>query len=103
MTYSCADFVADTTELLKKAGYTLHERIDEDGDTVYWFCWSDGKVDIESGDDCYDELHCTFSAIHHWFANTRILTCEDESLLERGQWALEDADYAAAMRETGSA
>ena len=101
MSYDCPDFVDDATDLLADAGYTFHNResTEEDqglciGDTVHWFAWTDGKMDIECGEDCGDALVATIQALRHWMQNTRILSVEEESLLD----APEIADVLSEAR-----
>ena len=87
MSYDCPDFVDDATGLLAEAGYTFHERTeDNDGQgdaTVHWFAWTDGNMDVEVGEDCPDPLVATMTALRHWMQNTRILSCEEEKALDR--------------------
>lgn len=60
-------------ELLKRVGYTVHWGDNTDPmHNGWWFCWSDGRMDIEAGETVDSERVAWMSALDHWFSNARI-------------------------------
>lgn len=79
MTYSCSDLSDTVVQLLTQAGYTVHtdqtEHLPVPGpvpEEGWWFCWTDGNVDVESGPTVESELLAWVSALEHWFENAKI-------------------------------
>lgn len=64
--------------LLADAGYTFHEGDDGAGRYGYWFCWTDGKCDIETGETRDERLGALMDAADHWFTHARIPTDTDD-------------------------
>jgi hypothetical protein len=64
--------------LLAEAGYSFYDGPDDipfgEPQQRYWFCWTDGKCDVESGPDCVSMLGAVHSAMEHWFEHARIPT-----------------------------
>lgn len=65
--------------LLEEVGYSFHSG--DDGslptpklDEKHWWCWSDGKCNVEIGESQDSPLAALMDAADHWFKNARIET-----------------------------
>ena len=71
MATSNGDVIATLSTVLAAAGYSLHEGDkdnDEHGFGTHWFCWSDGKTDVEAGDNHPDMEGAYEDALQHMAA-----------------------------------
>lgn len=78
MSINNSDIVDRMEVLLASAGYTFHDGPDDipfgDQQQRHWFCWTDGKCDVEVGEDCTNGLEAIASAMEHWFKYATIDT-----------------------------
>jgi hypothetical protein len=80
-TYSAWDLADHVAAKLAAAGYSLHARKAESDNTcslgegeVFWFAWTDGRCDVEVGEDRDNELAAWADALDHHLSNATILT-----------------------------
>lgn len=66
------DVVDHLDEKLKEAGYSFHSGDVEELGESFWWCWTDGKCDVETGEYCDSALLSLMDATSHWFRNARI-------------------------------
>lgn len=65
MSMSGADLIEFVSQELDRAGYSFHEGDDGNGEEGNWFCWSDGKCDVETGDTVPGDVNALADALQH--------------------------------------